>query len=142
MRRALMILAALALASLAYAAGTVVITTSTLSSAVLKVEIVWTSDGAGAVSGTSTGTIRGALFQVKFTPGTGGVAPDDNYDATLLDGDGVDLIAGQGTDLDQTVASIVQVDPPIYLDGDAVQLVIAAAGAANQGTAELWVRRE
>ena len=61
---------------------------------VKKILIDWTSDDTtGAVSGT-TRKISGQLLKVITDPGA--AAPTANYDITITDGEGVDVLSGLG----------------------------------------------
>lgn len=117
---------------------------------VRKVTLAWTSSAGGAVSGNLTDYLSGALVRVVFIPGSGGVQPTDLYDVVLLDGSGLDLLAGQGANLSQS--STTHVCPGVPLkDGtttsttqvqidDQLELQVANAGNAKQGTVVLYLR--
>ena len=93
-------------------ASTSVVTPVTIFS-LKKYSIAWTSDSvAGTVSNVLSNTdgaikFDGMLVRAVFVPGSGGTQPDDNYDFTLDDEDGVDMLAGQGAILDDTNTSSV-----------------------------------
>jgi hypothetical protein len=129
------------------AAGTVVETRSTAFTSNLTarvVQLAWTSDSAGAVSGNTPASVSGQLFQVRFVPGAGGSQPSDQYDVQLLDRYGVDVLAtdgtSAGTNLSNAQGSIVLVDPPIFLDNDRIALVVANAGNAKTGRVLLYLK--
>lgn len=141
-RRILTLVAAIALAaSLLEAVGTQTVTVTRLGSSLVKVSIAWTSDGSGNVSGnTITGFPAGKLEQVQFVPGSGGVAPDANYDVTLADQYGVDLLQAGGQNLSATISKQLIFSPQSILDAQPV-LTVAGAGSANSGTIIAWVRQ-
>jgi hypothetical protein len=108
----------------------------------------WTSSAGGGVSGFDTKPISGELL--RFVTNPGATAPTDNYDVTLLDADGVDVLGTQGTDRD--TANSEQFPPlivgtigaasyvrPVAVNGP-LSLVIAAAGDSKQGTITLYYR--
>jgi hypothetical protein len=66
--------------------------------AVTRIELAMVSHTDGTVSGLSTAGINGTILRVVTNPGA--TAPTDNYDVTLLDEDGIDVLAGQGADRD------------------------------------------
>lgn len=145
LRRAAVLVAALALLTAdAWAAGTLTITQGTGS--VRKVTLAWTSDAAGAVSGTTV-HLDGVIERVVFVPGTGGVQPTDLYDVTLEDAEGLDLLAGEGANLSNV--NKTQVTPfigdgtttnkPVAAYGTA-ELKVAAAGNTKSGTVLLYLR--
>src|SRR5574343_1067336 len=76
-------------------AGSAMTFTEVTHGSVKKIKCAWTSDDAtGAVSGTTDKVYSGRFIGAITVPGTGGDAPDDNYDITVADGDGVDLALG------------------------------------------------
>jgi hypothetical protein len=78
--------------------GTVTLTGKpTSDNLIKKYEIDWTSNAAGA-AGETVGPFIGVLLRVVFNPGT--AAPSDNYDVTLSDEDGVDVLSGLGANRD------------------------------------------
>jgi hypothetical protein len=135
------------------AVGSITITDPNQSShpprEVRRVALAWTSDTSGNVSGILTNYLNGALVRVVFVPGTGGDAPAASYDVTLLNEDGIDLLAGQGANLSATVSSHVAPGLPLK-DGTTVSVVfpqvagklelqVSGAGSLNKGTVVLYV---
>jgi len=60
---------------------------------VMLITVAWTADAAGAVTSTVlTPEIDGYVFLAVTNPGA--VSPTDNYDVTLTDTDGVDVMGG------------------------------------------------
>lgn len=112
-----------------------------------RIELEWTSDASGDVSG-DTVKIDGTILRVVFDP-DGTDAPTANYDVTLT-ADGLDLLAGQGANLSATVTS--HVSPGVaFTDGTttsvlpidvnaACELVVANAGNAKKGKVIIYVR--
>lgn len=141
-----LLLAALAVAWPAAAAGTKAVTSSSVGSDVTRYVIAWTSDGSGNVSGNLGGLIkRGYIFQVEIAPGSGGSAPSAAYDITLLSGYGANILSDgttdAGADLSATTASTVQIVPPFYHDGvTGLELTVAHAGDTKSGTVILYMR--
>jgi hypothetical protein len=72
---------------------------------VRKLVISWTSDGSGNATG-NTGGINGVVLCVVFDPDDS-AAPTDQYDVTLSDENGVDILAGQGANLSSSASSAV-----------------------------------
>lgn len=105
-----------------------------------RIELRWTSDAMGNANGTIITPVAGTLYQVRVVP-SGSAAPDDNYDVTLEDENGIDVLSGAGIDRDQANASLL-VGPLMALDGtDTLELKIANAGASAQGTVVLLIVR-
>jgi hypothetical protein len=115
---------------------------------VRSLALAWTSSAGGAVSGIPTlEKIAGEMLRVVFIPGSGGVQPTDAYDVTLLDDDGLDVLAGKGANLSNSSASTIcplvgdgtTTVRPCAIDGN-LTLVVANAGNAKQGTVKLYYR--
>ena len=124
-------------------AGSMVLTTADLGGGVTKYSVAWTSDASGNVNGTPVALKRGRLLQVKFVPTNGGTQPSNNYAATLLDGDGIDLLAGKGATLSNTAASIavpvVSSVSSAFIEPGNFTPTISAAGNVTNGRIDLYV---
>ena len=124
-------------------AGSIVLATADLGGGVTKYSIAWTSDASGSVNGTPVALKRGRLLQVKFVPANGGTQPSNNYVATLLDADGVDLLAGKGGTLSNTASSIavpvVSSVSPAFIEPGNFTPTISAAGNVTNGRIDLYV---
>src|SRR5688500_9373489 len=104
--------------------------------------IAWVSHTDGSVN-NSLGKFVGEIVRVTFDPDSGGTQPSDQYDATITDSAGVDILGGQGANLSNVTST--QVCPGVPLkDGtttsvvpccvnDTLTLVIAAAGSGKGG---------
>jgi hypothetical protein len=66
--------------------------------------IDWVSDADGTADGT-VGPVYGVLLRAVFNPGS--PAPTDNYDVTLTDDDGVDVLSGLGANRHTTTTQEV-----------------------------------
>lgn len=116
------------------------LTNLTCSGGIVKYTIAWTSTAGGAVSGNSFAVRRGYLVGVKFVPASGGTQPSDLYDVTLVDTDGIDLLDGTGANVSNVASGRLSFDPALVHDAtQSLDLVVANAGAAKQGTVILWV---
>lgn len=95
----------------------------------------WTSDSSG--DATATLPINGAIVRVVTNPDDS-AAPTANYDVTVVDEDGVDLLNSEC--LNRHTSNSEQVFPtdvPFH-NGD-VTVTIANAGDTKQGTVALYV---
>ncbi len=124
-------------------AGSIALTTFDLGGGITKYSVAWTSDASGNVNGTPVALKRGRLLQVKFVPTNGGAQPSNNYAATLIDADGVDLLAGKGAALSNTAASIavpvISAVSPAFIDPGNFTPTITGAGNATNGRIDLYV---
>jgi hypothetical protein len=92
----------------------------------------WTSDANGNY--TSEFLVpSGYLRSIRFIPGTGSVQPTNQYDVTLVDGIGVNLLGSVGADLSNVTATLAVFTQPIPWNRGLVTLTISAAGAAKTG---------
>lgn len=120
-------------------AGTVTETlTPELGEGVLKISLAWVSDASGDVSGTPTSIfVKGEVRRVVTVP-SGTAAPTVNYDVTILDDSGLDILAGAGADRSATVAEQALLSNTLV--NDELDLVVANAGNAKEGTVHIYVR--
>lgn len=126
------------------AAGSATVTATSIGDGrVVRYTIAWVSDASGNVSGVTTalsGIKYGYLQQFKLIPDAGGTAPTALYDVTLVDANGVDLLAGAGANLSATVSTLTMSAAPIFYDASAaLDLGISNAGNAKGGTLVLWI---
>lgn len=90
---------------------------------VVKHTFDWVSAADGTATVPSTIAVSGAIARVVFDPGS--PAPTADYDVTLTDENGIDVLAGQGTNvtLSATVASHVCPGVPLK-DGTTTGIVV------------------
>lgn len=121
-------------------AGTVVISRGTTNpndrSPKRSMLFAWTCDASGVVSGTSSPAINGVITHAVTKPGAGGAAPTDNYDVTLLDADGRDVLGGLCADRDTANTETVTPNQPV--DGSTLELRVANAGNAKTGQLRIY----
>lgn len=121
-------------------AGSIASTASDIGQGVTKYVIVWTSDASGAVNASPFDVKRGKLLQAKFLPGTSGLQPTDQYDVTLADADGVDVLQSAGANLSNANGSIaISSARPLELEAGALTPTVSNAGNAKSGSIILYV---
>ena len=118
-------------------ASSIVVTVSDIGRGITEYSIAWTSDSSGNVGGSTFPIKTGRLLQSKFIPGV--TAPTDQYDVTLIDADGADLLLGAGANQSATVPAFVAPANPVMIIGGNVTPTIANAGNAKGGTLNLYV---
>ena len=110
---------------------------------VRKVPWSWTS-GTGAEGGTvavpTVATFDGKLVGFSTIPSGGGTAPTDNYDITITDADGHDVLLGAGANRDTANTEHVAEASLGAVAGSKLTLNVAAAGDAKLGVAVLYIR--
>jgi len=122
-------------------AGTVTETVENINNPPVDViSLAWVSDASGDVSGTNTAKkYSGTITRMKFIP-SGVSAPTANYDVTLLDDDGCDVMDAQGADRSATATECAVGFGEVM--GSVLQLVVANAGNAKEGTVIVHIRRD
>lgn len=132
-------------------AGSITVTASEVESSggVRKYSVDWTSDAAGAVSGSTFAMAPGTVIAATFTPDSGGTQPTNLYDVTILCAQhSVDVLNGAGADLDNSPGNhrgvfIQTADKTAFarqwLHGGVYQPVVANAGNAKGGVIDIYV---
>jgi hypothetical protein len=108
---------------------------------ITKIKFEWTSE-TNSATGTTTDVYSGQVLELVTDPGS--AAPTDNYDVTITDADGVDVLAGQGADRDtaNTEYVIHSDSTPLGVVADSqLTLSIGTAGDAKTGTVYLYLGR-
>lgn len=121
-----------------------------------KVELTWLSETTGALSKavcSTFSTAQAALCPTwpqpkkltgyirKIATNPGATTPDDNYDITLLDADGIDVAGGALTDRDASTSEVVVPASLIYIDSE-ITLTIAGAGSNKNGVCTIYLANE
>lgn len=118
-------------------AGTVT-TVEYKSKPVKKIKWTWTASAGGAADGTTTNGFYGQVLAMVTIP-DGTTAPTDNYDITIADGDGFDVMQGVGANRDtaNTETAVPTTDSPVY---GQLTLHVTNAGSGGKGVTILYVR--
>jgi hypothetical protein len=104
-----------------------------------KITWAWTcTAGGSAIKGTPH-TATGKLVRLVTVPAAAGDAPTDNYDVTILDQDGTDVLMGAGANRDTAdTEQVAQASLGIVVN-DTLELNVANAGNAKKGTVYLYL---
>uniref|UniRef100_A0A6M3XTI1 Uncharacterized protein n=1 Tax=viral metagenome TaxID=1070528 RepID=A0A6M3XTI1_9ZZZZ len=126
-------------------AGTagVVTKTEVTHGSVKKIVFAWTSgdgDYAGAATTTTTAVYDGQIIGLTTIPGGTTYAPTDNYDITLTDVDGHDVLLGAGLNRDTANTEHVTVTSMAGVAGSKLTFTVAVAGDLNTGVAVVYIR--
>ena len=120
-------------------AGTVVISEKTQVPTVKLIKLEWTSDASGDADATTTTAIDGECLLFGTDP-SGASAPTDNYDITITDEDGLDVLVGAGADRDTANIEYVQGSSLGVCAGTKLTITVSNAGSSKSGVAYLFVR--
>jgi hypothetical protein len=120
-------------------AGTVVNTERTHTSVKL-IKFDWLSDGAGAADSTTTEYYDGKVLAVVTVPGAGAAAPDPNYDVTIVDALGRDILLGNGMNRHTANTEFIALASLGAVSLSTLTLSVTAAGAANEGDIYVYIR--
>jgi len=103
-----------------------------------KIKWTWTCTSAGTYSEASTYQYNGQIVELITDPGA--TAPTDDYDITIVDSDGYDVLAGQGLNRDTANTEFkLSGDKLGYVKSSTLTLTIAAAGDAATGITIVYV---
>ena len=110
----------------------------------VKYSMDWLSDASGDVDVDAIAMVQGEIQSVHYFPDAGGTQPSDNYDLTMADSYGVDILTGTGSNLSQTTDTYAVPALSTYfkvvIEAGSYDLVIANAGNAKGGIVEVLVR--
>lgn len=129
--------------------GTVTLSEDGFRGDLQRFTLTWTADGSGDATKENISRIEGTVERIVYSPsGLSGQVPDDNYDVTLLDEDGLDILVATGANLDEaTTTSVEQVgktldnlEIPIATVG-LLDFAVENAGSGGSGIVRLFVRR-
>lgn len=121
-------------------AGMVCTITETTHGSVKKIKFAWTSDdAAGTATGTTTVPYSGRFIGLITVP-SAVTAPDVNYDITITDVDGVDLLLGAGANRHNINTEFVAEASMAGVAHSKLTLNVAAAGNAKLGEVYLLIR--
>lgn len=107
-----------------------------------KVMFTWVSTAGGDAGDVTTYAYTGKVVRLVQIPDAGGTQPTDAYDVTILDGDSVDILAGQGANVSN--AGVTQVVTPITLGAvveSKLTLVVSNAGNAKGGKTIVYISK-
>ncbi|MBN2129142.1 MAG: hypothetical protein JW741_06580 [Sedimentisphaerales bacterium] len=108
---------------------------------VAKIIADWVSDGDGDASGQTTYEwFLGKVIGLTTIP-SGTAAPADNYDVTITDENGHDVLLGAGADRDTANTEHVAEASLGAVAKSPLTFTVADAGDTKAGQIVLWIRR-
>ena len=112
-----------------------------------KVKWAWTSATGGAIADqTATGQVNKTTYKytgeiMRLITNPGSTAPTDNYDVTILDDDGYDVLMGGGADRDTSnTEQVLASSLGVCIDSQ-LRLNIANAGDAKVGEVIIYIKQ-
>jgi len=123
-------------------AGTVTVSEESITSTAVglrKIAWDWLSAVGGAADLVTTLAYTGELKRFVTIPDGGGTQPSDNYDITITDGDGVDVLAGAGANRDNVATEQVLAASLGCVANDTLTLNVTNAGDAKGGIVYLYI---
>lgn len=113
--------------------------TSEVTYSVVKVVLMsFTATADGWDSVATKATFSGQILQARIVPDTGAIAPADNFDVSVYDPYGNDVLLGHGANADSTNATVLA-DSLGWVTGK-LNGVVTNAGAGNKAKLYLWLR--
>lgn len=110
--------------------------------AVKKITWAWTSAADGTLTGVTTTTTApydGKLLGFATIP-DGSTAPDDNYDVTVTDSNGHDVLLGAGANRDTANTEYANQTTIAAVASSKLTLAVSGAGSGKKGTVILWIK--
>ncbi len=107
---------------------------------VKKITFDWLCTDLGVVSQVTANAYDGKILALVTDPDAGGDAPSDNYNITLLDSGGVDVLIEGGLLRDTANTEVVASASLGAVAGSKLTLAIADAGDANKGLVHVYIR--
>jgi hypothetical protein len=141
MQRLLLCVALVLIPAIAWAAAGTATKTETTPFAVKKIVWSWTSGTAGeggTVTSATTASFTGKIIGLTTDPGA--TAPTDNWDVTITDSAGHDVLLGAGADRDTANTENVASASLGAVAGSPLTLNITNAGDAKTGVVILWIQ--
>lgn len=102
----------------------------------IKMTGSWTTDSSGDVNGITTAFKVSGVPILIITDPDGTDIPTDNYDITLIDDDGYDVLQGKGVDRDSSLTEQVSYLGVVFNTN--LTLVVDNAGNAKKGVITIY----
>lgn len=106
-----------------------------------RIQFDWVSHTDGVVTGVATSkAYTGKVIALITDPSGGGTAPTDDYDITVTDSSGYDVLAGAGVDRDTATTETVLSASLGAVFKSTLTFAAANAGSGKAGTAVLLIQ--
>lgn len=122
-------------------ASSVTVTEQRDGAGIARVAFAWTSHTDGVVTGVATdGEYTGKVVALITDPAAGGSAPTDDYDITITDADGYDVLAGAGANRDTANTETVLSASLGVVFKSTLTFAAANAGSSKSGVAIVLIQ--
>lgn len=122
-------------------ASSVTVTEESDGKGIARVEFAWTSHTDGVVTGVATDKqYTGKVIALITDPAAAGAAPTDDYDITVTDADGYDVLAGAGANRDTANTETVLSASLGVVFRSTLTFAASGAGSSKQGVAVLFIQ--
>jgi hypothetical protein len=105
-----------------------------------KVTFAWTAHTDGVVTKVATSKVYTGKVEVLITDPDDSDAPTDNYDVTVTDDEGYDILAGAGANRDTANTETVLSASLGAVFESLIGPVVVAAGVSKKGKITLLIR--
>lgn len=117
-------------------AMSVTITEQEQRQGIQRVKFAWVSAADGTASGTTASKFNGLVYECVTDPSA--TAPTDNYDITITDDDGIDVLHGLGANRDTATTEYLEASDGLgIVHNSTLALAIANAGDSKEGV--VWL---
>ena len=120
----------------------VTITQDSVEYPLQKIQWDWLSATGGTVSSAASGWYCGKIVKVSLASYASPSAPTDGYDVTIEDGDGLDVLSGNGANV--TASATVYINDPtkmLWVRSGTLTLKVANAGDEKGGVVTMLIQR-
>ena len=121
-------------------AAAIVTVAETTYTSMKQIAVTWTSATDGSAVIATTHAYDGLCQLLTTIPGTAGSAPTDNYDITITDANGVDVLATGGMNRSASATQQVLASSLGGVAGSVLTFTLANAGAVKTGVCYLLIR--
>lgn len=122
------------------ASSVTIVETNDKSLPVKKVKFTWVAHTDGVVTGVATSGVYTGKIEALYTDPDGSSAPTDDYDITITDSDGLDVLAGAGANRDTANNEIVLSSSLGCVVSSTLTFAVTNAGSGGAGVAYLFIR--
>ena len=103
------------------------------------IKFAWVSADGADLEQATTNWYVGKIHGVQIVPAGGAAAPSDNFDITIEDGNGGDVLLGACMNCDNTTNTYAGSASLAAVGSGTLTINVANTGSAGAGTGYLWL---